>query len=92
MSEVEEIKEKIEYCRTAVEPYRVYSNLVAQGINDLNKLEELVSNPTDKNLRKALEIVTKLDNLVSPYASFLPDAAKKFREIKTWLEKRAKKG
>lgn len=91
MSEVEEIKRKIEYCKSAIAPYSSYSDMVAQAIDDLNELEGLIANLTEKNLEKALGIITKLYNLASPYASFLPSAAENFRAIKTWLEKRADK-
>ncbi len=91
LSEVEEIKRKIEYCKSAIEPYGLYTNMIAQGINDLNELEGLVADLTEKNLEKALEIVSRLSNLGSPYASFLPDAAENFRAIQAWLEKLSKK-
>jgi hypothetical protein len=65
--------------------------MIAQGINDLNELEGLVANLTEENLEKALEIVSRLGSLGSPYASFLPDAAENFRAIQAWLEERAKK-
>lgn len=90
MSEIEEIKRKIKYCKSAIEPYGFYTNMVAQAINDLNELEELVDNLTEKNLERCLEIITKLERLATPYASFLPDAAEKFIAIKAWLEKHAK--
>jgi len=91
LSEVEEIKRKIEYCKSAIEPYSSYSNIVAQATDDLNELEGIVSNLTEKNLEKGLEIITKLETLATPYASFLPDATEKFIAIKAWLEKHAKK-
>ena len=70
--ELEEIRKTIEDSKRFLEDYKSYGQMVTDAINSLDRIDELVADPSDENLSEALDITKELNSQMGPYKAYVP--------------------
>lgn len=84
--ETEEIRKKIRDAKTYLEDYRSYGSMVTEAIDALNRLDELVIDPSDEHLVEALTIAEELNKRLEPYRIYVPTLAEYMDQLLEWLK------
>ncbi|MCD6263319.1 hypothetical protein DRO56_05410 [Candidatus Bathyarchaeota archaeon] len=87
MANVEEIRKKLAACRSFIEPYSGYGEMVVKTIEDFKKMEELMKEPTKENAAKTLQILEEVEARIGPYGSYIPDVMENIKFVKEELKK-----
>lgn len=86
--DVGDLRKDIEASKVILENYRSYGQFVADAINAFTRLDELISDPSQENVSKALDIATELDSQIGPYKGFVPQIALTIEGILKWLREK----
>jgi len=78
-----EAKSLIEDCRKSLENYRMYGDAVGEGLKQLDKLDELVS---EGKMNEAYTMCVELSGTIAPYRPYIADVADRLDAVKAKLE------
>lgn len=80
---IEEAFSLIEDSKKFLEPFKVYGQMISDGISQLEKLEGLIR---DKAYLDALKLINTMSEQISGYRSFVPRLADNIIKIKEILK------
>jgi hypothetical protein len=87
MANVDEVRKKLAYAKSFLEPYRSMGELVGSTIDDISKIEEMTNTPSKENASKCLQILEQIEARVAPYASYVPELYIALAYVKDELKK-----
>ena len=83
-----DVAKKINECVEEIMSYRSYAaSEVDRMVNSLKEVQKLVTNVNEKNVEKALTMVTGLYQEVASYSDYIPTTVNNLKFIKEQLEK-----
>ncbi len=83
--ETEEIKKIIWDAKAYLEDYRIYGSIVTEAMDSLDRLDELMADPTDEHLVEARKIAEELNKSLKPYRMYVPTLAEYMDQLLGWL-------
>lgn len=87
--DVETLRKDIATSKGILESYRMYGQSVVDAINAFNRLDEVLADPTTENVAEGLEIATKMNSMLGPYKSFVPQIASTLKGVIEWLQEKS---
>ncbi|MFX0062390.1 MAG: class I SAM-dependent methyltransferase [Candidatus Hermodarchaeota archaeon] len=84
--ETEKLRKNLLETITLLKKNSSHEQLVVNAINSLNRLEELVANPSAENLREAIKLTRKLNEEVEQYKDYVPPIEEIITQLFQWLE------
>ena len=87
MSDITEIRNRLAECRSAIEPYSTYGELIMKMVEDFKKMEALTESPSKGNATKILQILEEIEPRIEPYGEYIPNVLANMKFVKTELKK-----
>jgi hypothetical protein len=84
--EIEEVRKIILDAKAYLEDYRMYGSIVTEAMDFLDRLDEMMADPTDERLVEVRKIAEELNKSLEPYRMYVPTLAEYMDQLLGWLK------
>jgi hypothetical protein len=83
---IEDVKKNIRDAKVYLEDYRMFGSIVTEAMDSLDRLDELIADPTEAHLVEGRKIAEELNDSLKPYRMYVPTLAEYMDQLLEWLK------